>query len=440
MNITQNISADTGFGANLSEKERIALFNVGKIRNLLQGETLIKRTQRVPCYILVLDGSFEIAATNGNGNFPAFGQDDLICEQTVFDSDTSISAILASEPSRVLHLSEVSMRTLSPEMQIAIFKHVINFSNARFLKLKRERAAIELKRRSLTEYMIGFSKKRSAKYEHSELVLNLLKKIPRLPIHVIQLTELLLSENVSTRRVTELAKQDPSLVGEVLKEINSTHYGIRQKVSDLYYAIMLMGFNEVYQILISSGLRRTMPDSENFREIYQHSLILSYISFELCQFHDKQRASLLSTISLLHDLGKSTLYLIEKENPKLAFFVQLLDPCKIGSMLLEKWNIPKVVCETIEYQSYPGFSLPTEIPSEFRENIAILHLSHAIYEKIHDKTYALRDYPFLNEYKSFCGLQDKSLEQILEQVLKNLKGKAPILPGEVKKFALAHAS
>jgi HD-like signal output (HDOD) protein len=440
MNINQDTSTDTAFGANFGEKERMALYNVGKVRNLSQGEVLIKRAQRSTCYCLVLNGSFEIAGINGDGNFPAFRKDDLISEQAVFDSDASISAILASEPSRVLLLNEVSIRALSTDLQIAILKHVMNFSNTRFLKIKRQLASTSLKRQALTNNLIHDSRRRAAQYENSELVLNLLKKIPRLPIHVIQLTELLLSDNVSTRRVTELAKQDPSLVGEVLKEINSAHYGVRQKVSDLYYAIMLMGFNEVYQILISSGLRRTMPDSENFREIYQHSLILSYIAFELCQFHDKQRASLLSTISLLHDLGKSTVYLIEKENPKLAFFVQLLDPCRIGSMLLEKWNIPKVVCETIEFQSFPSFSLPMEIPSEFRKNIAILHCSHAIYDITRDKSNVLSDYPFLEEHKNFCGLQDKNLEQVVEQVIKNLKGKAPILPPEVKKFVMAHAS
>jgi HD-like signal output (HDOD) protein len=440
MNTNQIPNTDTGFGAQLGEKQRMALYNVGKIRNLSLGEALLKRSQRDAGYCLVLNGSLEIATGNGNGNFPAFAQDDLICEQAVFDSDVSISAILAGEPSRVLLLSDLSIRTLSPDIQIAIFKHAINFSNTRFLNLKRKLTSIERKRSCLSSHMIQDSKRRAAKYEQSELVLNLLKKIPRLPIHVVQLTELLLSEDVSTKRVTELAKQDPSLVGEVLKEINSAHYGIRQKVSDLYYAIMLMGFNEVYQILISSGLRKTMPDSENFREIYQHSLILSYIAFEVCQFPDKQRASLLSTISLLHDLGKSTISLIEKENPKLAFFIQMLDPCKIGSMLLQKWNIPGVVCETIEYQSYPEFALPTEIPSEFKENIAIIHLSHAIYEKMRDKSNLLDNYPFLEEYKAFCGLQDKSLDQVLEQVLKNLKAKGPILPGEVKKFVLANAS
>ena len=436
MNSTQDTSADTGFGARLGQKEKMALYNVGRIKNLSPGEPLITRAQRTPGYCLILDGSLEIASSNGSGNFPVFARDDLICEQAVFDSDPSISAIRAGEPSRVLFLSEGSLRALGPDVQNGLFRRLINFSDARFLNLSQTLAATELKRICLSAHLIRDSKSRAAKYEHAELIVSLLKKIPRLPIHVTQLTELLLSDDVSTRHVTDLAKQDPSLVGEVLKEINSTHYGLRQKVSDLYYAIMLMGFNEVYQILISSGIRKMMPDSENFREIHQHSLTLSYISFEVCQFNDKRRASLLSTISLLHDLGKSTVSLLEKENPKLSFLIQLLDPCKIGSMLLEKWNIPTVVCETVEYQAYAQFALPTEIPSEFKENIAILHLSHAIYDRIRDRSHALTNYPFLDEYKSFCGLPDKSIEQLMEQILKNLKARSPILPGEVKRLVL----
>ena len=422
----------------LGEKDRMALYNAGTIQVLSKGEALLKRTQRAPGISLVLNGTIDVLTTGGGLNGLSFRQGDLINEQTLFESDPSISALTAGEPSRALVLSKAAFSALSPTIQIAALKHIGTVYSSQMLDLGKNLESTRLQRASLTNYLMGEFGKHNKQYEQSELILNLMKRIPRLPIHVTQLIELLLSDNASAKHVTELAKQDPSLVGEVLKEVNSVQYGSRQKISDLHYAIMLIGFNEVYQLLVSKGIRKTMPDTEEFRNIHQHSMVLSWLSAEVCRLCDRHSVSLLSTIGLLHDIGKSTVLLIEKENPKLAFFIQLLDPCKIGSMLLEKWNLPEVICETIEYQSFARFSHPSELPSQFRKHIGILHISHAMSDWILEKTLSAGAYPFLDDYKMVCGLGDKSLDQIYEAVVKSLRTKANMVPAELKKFVLVN--
>lgn len=428
-----------GFVTLLPEKERIALYNAGRIATFSKGDILFRKDKRTQNFCLVLNGSFGASDTKGQGHCLAFESGDLIFERSVFDAESGLDVVAAVEPSRVLFLNEGSLNALGSDAQTEILKRITHFSDARMLEIKKELAAANLQRASVTRHLVEEFGKRKEQYEHSDLILNLIKKVPRLPIHVTQLIAMLLSEKVSTRQVTELAKQDPSLVSEVLKEVNSVHYGIRQKISDLYYAIMLIGFNEVYQIVVASGLRRTMPASEKFREVHSHSLILSYIALEVCQLYKRQRASLLGTVALLHDIGKSTVFLIEEENPKLAFFAQLLDPCKMGAMLLRTWNIPDIICETIEYQNFPRFSPPSEIPCPYREPIAILYFAHSIYDCIREEAAPGREYPFLAQCKDFLGLGDKSFDMVTENVMKNLKIKLQVLPEEVKKFVLENA-
>lgn len=432
--LDSNLTA--GLEATLGEKECIALFNAGTMLTMSQGEVLLKKNQRNRGMCLVLSGSFEALGKQESGDCHIFAPGDLVDEQIAFGGASLAISVIARELSRVLTLSKIDFDRLGPGVHSALIKHVTVVQNARIQSMKKSMASLALQRTAVTGHMLSEARTHRKKYENSELIRNLIKRIPRLPIHITQLIEMLLSDKVSAKRVTELAKQDPSLVGEVLKEVNSPYYGIRQKVSDLYYAIMLIGFNEVYQILVSKGIRKTMPDLETFREIHQHSVILSYIAFEICQLCDKQESSLLSTIGLLHDIGKSTVLLIEKENPKLSFFIQLLDPFKIGSMLLEGWNIPTVISETIEYQSFPKFAPPSEIPSQFRKYIGIIHLAHAIHDKVRDKSIPVREYPFLGEYKEACNLKGRSFDQLYENVTKNLRARAHLLPLEVKKFAL----
>lgn len=429
----------TGFDALLGKKERMVLFNVGTMLVLSEGQTIFTRDMRKG-FFLVLNGSLQLVESPRSRNGLRFGRGDLIWERSLLDFDPTIVGICACEPSRLLYLQEAALDTIGQAEHIAILKLMADFANSHILTLRKKLASGHLQRRYMSERRIADYAHQRTEYENSELILGLMKRIPRLPIHVAQLFEMLLNEKVSAKRVTELAKQDPSLVSEVLKTVNSAHYGLRQKVSDLFYAIMLIGFNEVYQILISNGVRKVMPDTEQFKTVHQHSLVLSYIALEVCQLIDQKRASVLNTIGLLHDIGKSTILLIEKENPKLNFFIRMLDPSKMGAMLLAQWNIPQVICETIEYQEHPRFAPPGEIPSPYRENVAILHLAHAVNDAAEaGGKLPVGEYPFLGEHMKFLRLHG-SFEQVFTGVFKNLRSRADLLPDEVKRFVAAGAS
>lgn len=434
----QQANTSPSIDAGLGERERLAIYKAGTVQVVAKGEALLKRGQRGHEFSLVLNGSFDVLTNNGAGIGLRFVQGDLIAEQALFDSDPSISALTAGENSRAIVLSMAAFVALSPQVQLAALRHITAVSNARMIEMIKSLESVVLQRAALSTYLIGDSGNNRKKYEKSELVQSLLARIPRLPIHITQLVGMLLGENASAKAVADVAKQDPSLVGEVLKEVNSVHYGLRQKVSDLHYAIMLIGFNEVYQLLVSRGIRKTMPDTEEFRDLHQHAMALSCLSTEICRLCDRHSVSLLSTIGLLHDIGKSTVLLIKNENPKLAFFIQLLDPCKIGAMLLGKWNLPEIICETIECQSFAMFAPPSELPSQFSRSIGILHIAHALADRVFQDSPPSGHYPFINEYIKACGLGNKNLDQIHETILKGLKLKANTIPAELKRFILSN--
>jgi len=243
------------------------------------------------------------------------------------------------------------------------------------------------------------------------------------------LIELLAGQRASAKEVAALAKQDPSLVVDILKTINSPMYGLQTEISDVSYAITYLGFNEVYQIALSRGLMKSIPDSDEFREVHRHSLFLSYIASELCQSYDKNRAALLSTIGLLHDIGQTVLLLLRKQNPKWSLFIDMLDPSKLGAMLLDHWNIPKQVCQTIEYQAYPAFCPPAEIPSDQKVNIALLYVAHTACDHLNNGPGEAPDLPYLDDYLRLLRFGSRSFDQILENnILQGLRAKSQRLP------------
>ena len=172
-------------------------------------------------------------------------------------------------------------------------------------------------------------------YGDSEIVRKIIKKIPRLPSFASTLIIRLAEKNISLREATELIKQDPSSVAVVLKVVNSSFYGLRQKVSDVNHALVLIGFARMYQLIIAEGLRSSMPDTPDFKAIQSHSVAISHIAFALSLTSRTGHPSEVATIGLLHDLGRGVILLLKKQNPSLGILIDSLDHAKLGALRLK---------------------------------------------------------------------------------------------------------
>ncbi|MCK7510403.1 MAG: HDOD domain-containing protein [Desulfobacterales bacterium] len=108
---------------------------------------------------------------------------------------------------------------------------------------------------------------RTSEYERSELIQGIIRNFPRLPSHVNELAMMLFDEKVAITDVVEHAKHDSALVGLVLKTVNSAYYNLQNKISDFHHAVLLLGFNQIYQILIDNSIKNIMPSSPEFHEL-----------------------------------------------------------------------------------------------------------------------------------------------------------------------------
>ncbi len=318
------------FFSDLDDKERIRLFNIGTIRTLAENEFLFKKGSLDKTIFCVLNGALIVASHDTDALGFRFKAGDLISETGHSAGQGRISSVIAEEASAVFSLDPAAFATLGVETRTLILKKLNDMALSRVNVLGKQKESAQLREAALKKYLKK-SRKPLGKYEQSEIIVNIVKNIPRLPLHITQLIELLAGQRASAKEVAALAKQDPSLVVEILKTINSPRYALQTEISDVSYAITYLGFNEVYQIAISRGLMKSIPDSDEFREVYRHSLFLSYISSELCQAYDKNRAALLSTIGLLHDIGQTVLLLLRKQNPKWSLFIEMLDQGKLGA-------------------------------------------------------------------------------------------------------------
>lgn len=210
----------------------------------------------------------------------------------------------------------------------------------------------------------------------------MLANLPRLPPYTTKLTGLMNDPNASTRNIVEIARQDPSLTASVLKTVNSAYFGLKHKIKDFQHAVMMLGFTQMQQLLINTGVQSTMPDAPEFRQLQAHSMMISVLCSEISLTLKVGSAPMLSTLGILHDIGKSIVLLLRRQNPKQDFLLSLMDPDMVGMLLLREWQIPENISEVLQYQSYPELLPPDCVPAMHRENIAVLYLAHRCLDRL----------------------------------------------------------
>lgn len=225
---------------------------------------------------------------------------------------------------------------------------------------------------------------------HLELML---ERVPDLPVSVQRIIGMVSDPDCDSRAIAEVASADPVLVSQILMMVNSSYYGLSRKIDNLRLAIVLLGLNEVRNIAVRCGFSRVMdqfggsiPDT---RSLWAHSCLVSLCAEALVGEEDPQRAGVVLTMGMLHDIGKFALYtigvLMQRKGIRppgasdIPRDISLLEKeerlfganhAVIGGLLAERWNLSVRIRSVLECHHHPSFFGVSEIPSEYVEDVA----------------------------------------------------------------------
>jgi HD-like signal output (HDOD) protein len=258
----------------------------------------------------------------------------------------------------------------------------------------------------------------------SEAFQHVVNNIPKLPKCAGSLSARLLDENVSAREVTESVQEEPALAASILKIVNSAYYGFPEKIASLHQAILYLGFSNVYQIVIEDSVKNMLPHDAEYEAIRVHSYVISLIAHETSARCQKSKPLLHATIGILHGIGKIVLLLLKKKYPNIKEIIDMLDDAKIGACLLRTWGFPEHITTIIEHQYDPEFTHPEHIIQAYRDELAILYLSHRFWDMLHQVQTERTVY--LEAYAESLGLHQESYttlyrNAIVPTLLKNKK-------------------
>jgi HD-like signal output (HDOD) protein len=200
--------------------------------------------------------------------------------------------------------------------------------------------------------------------------------LPTLPRTVLKITELINDPKSSAKDLARIITDDQVLTARLLKLVNSSFYGFPQRISTVTNAIVLLGFDAIRSLLLTTSVfdlfgarsRKRKQDQEKF---WDHSLGCAVGAKVIGNFlrHDKIEELFVS--GLLHDIGKivemllmpsefakvvatidkGNILMVTAENQVLGY-----NHAEIGKLLAEKWNLPVKLVQVIAHHHQPNLA------------------------------------------------------------------------------------
>ncbi|MGA1871822.1 MAG: HDOD domain-containing protein [bacterium] len=208
--------------------------------------------------------------------------------------------------------------------------------------------------------------------EEIEKTIKNLNDLPTLPSIAIKILEVVRKEDTSLKELADIISTDPPLSAKVLTMINSSFYGLRNKVTSIQLAINLLGMNAVKNLALSFSLikmeRKSGKSSFDYSLFWRTSLLSGICAKSICARVCPTMCDDAFFLGLLHNIGilalnqsmpqKYSQVLIERQKTHREYHeledqIIGLNHMDLGLYLIKKWGLPELFFIPIAYHHNP---------------------------------------------------------------------------------------
>lgn len=200
--------------------------------------------------------------------------------------------------------------------------------------------------------------------------------LPTLPESVSRLLGMVDDPDTSARALAQAISSDQVLTARVLKLANSSYYGFQQKVGTVSLALVVLGFQSVKDLALTTSVMRTFGKASSdarfdMRVFWEHALAVAVASRHLSRVLRVGTAGEAFTAGILHDIGQVVLHEYHPEafqeaihlareggKPLNEAEIEVLGAGhpQVGGWLCRRWNLPDRICEAVSlhHGPFPG--------------------------------------------------------------------------------------
>jgi HD-like signal output (HDOD) protein len=202
-----------------------------------------------------------------------------------------------------------------------------------------------------------------------------INSLPPLPQTVSELEKAYADPNVDVKKIAKIVEQDPMVVADLLKTLNSAYYGLRKEISSVEQAVALLGMKAVKDLVVSLSLRNMLrsdlsPYGLSSEQLAKISQFQSILAEKWMRKLDASRADRARLLALLQEIGKIVIadeLLMEDEG---ATFKAELDAgwdireiernfvdattAEVSAAMLRHWEFEPIFADIIHWADQPN--------------------------------------------------------------------------------------
>lgn len=226
-------------------------------------------------------------------------------------------------------------------------------------------------------------------------LLSHIRNLPSIPAVIFEVSKLLADPMTSANDLGRVISRDQGLVAKILTVANSPFYGLPRKVSTIEFAIVILGFDHIKNIVMALSMIEAFKKSGgpnwNSEAYWNHTLMTAGASKRIADEIGYPKPGEVFTAGLLHDLGIAVIqrYLSDEFNAicenvgNLQIpFLQAEDQImgfthqEVGQFLANRWNLPEPLIDSIANHHQPSKSENNKTLS------SIVHLADYMTQKL----------------------------------------------------------
>ena len=263
-------------------------------------------------------------------------------------------------------------------------------------------------------------------------IIERIESLPAVPMAMSRMAQVLNDPDSGIMDVVEIVKFEPGLTASILKMANSAYFGGIQSVGSVHDAVTRLGIQQVFRLVVVSSMHSTMqrslsgydlPPGELWRHCVATALATQFLAREI----GLARADTAFTAALLHDLGKLVIgnfldvdfTAIEQAatSRNISFEedereIIGVDHAEIGATILEKWNLPQEIVESVRWHHDPDAVGAESLM------VDLVHVADAICLSMgigpgRDGLY----YRPSEAARTRCGMSKKTMESVISRTL-----------------------
>lgn len=254
--------------------------------------------------------------------------------------------------------------------------------------------------------------------------------LPALPSITIEIIGIIDNPDTDVYSLSKIIAKDQVLTSKVLKVANSPFYSYPRIISTIDFAITILGFETVKEIVLSVSyinyFRNYKIKLFDINKFWTHSIISSVVCKEISKIINYKITGEAFVAGLIHDIGifimsqfyqnefKELIDRIDLGKEDLISIEKDIYGCsheEIGSWLLERWNFPVQLVEAIRSHHHPDAAVINPALASLVYYTEYLTLQTELSQYNCEKNLT-----FSPDYLSVLGLKDlKDIDDILDK-------------------------